>query len=420
MEKLEDLHGYFAADDADGLEQALRQQPNLKRFINKPVGPFGTQPILNAKSQKMLDLLLEFGADINARSNWWAGGFGILDLAPPELAEYAIQRGALLDVHSAARLGKFAELRTFLDADPSLVRARGGDGQTPLHFAASVQIAELLLARGADIDARDLDHESTPAQYMVRSRQAVARYLIDRGCATDLFMAAALGLPELARRHLEEDPSCIDRRVCEEDFPMKSTRAGGSIYLWELGRYVSAVQVAAIFGHASLAEELLASCAPQEALLNACWLHRADVVQGLLGADPTLGRSLSDTRAKHLAHAARNNDTRAAELMLEGGFPVSAQGEHRATALHWAAFHGNADLVRSLLPFSPDIEDRRNEFGSSPLGWALHGSLNGWHKDSGNYPATVKLLLEAGADLPSKPVASDEVLGYLHREHKSL
>src|SRR5690606_33488152 len=128
----------------------------------------------------------------------------------------------------------------------------------------------------------------------------------------------------------------------------------------------------------------------------------------------------SDARAKHLAHAARNNDTRAAELMLEGGFPVSAQGEHRATALHWAAFHGNADLVRSLLPFSPDIEDRRNEFGSSPLGWALHGSLNGWHKDSGNYPATVKLLLEAGADLPSKPVASDEVLGYLHREHKSL
>ena len=56
-------------------------------------------------------------------------------------------------------------------ADPQLVHARGGDGQTPLHFASTVEIAEYLLDQGADIDARDVDHVSTPAQYMVKARR---------------------------------------------------------------------------------------------------------------------------------------------------------------------------------------------------------------------------------------------------------
>ena len=77
------------------------------------------------------------------------------------------------------------------------MHARGGDGQTPLHFATTIDVAQLLLDHGADIDARDVDHESTPAQCMVRDRQEVARYLVSRGCRTDILMAAALGDLEL-------------------------------------------------------------------------------------------------------------------------------------------------------------------------------------------------------------------------------
>ena len=51
------------------------------------------------------------------------------------------------------------------------MHARGGDGQTPLHFASTVEVAEFLLENGAEIDARDVDHESTPAQYMLRVEQ---------------------------------------------------------------------------------------------------------------------------------------------------------------------------------------------------------------------------------------------------------
>jgi hypothetical protein len=34
------------------------------------------------------------------------------------------------------------------------------------------------------------------------------------------------------------------------------------------------------------------------------------------------------------------------------------------------------------------------------VGSALHGSVNGWHRDTGDYVATVKALLDAGAKAP--------------------
>ena len=89
-----------------------------------------------------------------------------------------------------------------------MVNARGGDGQTPLHFASTVDIAAYLLDQGADIDARDVDHESTPAQYMIDDRQEIARYLIQRGCKTDILMAAALG--DIPRR---VQSKCLDAAV---------------------------------------------------------------------------------------------------------------------------------------------------------------------------------------------------------------
>jgi hypothetical protein len=54
-----------------------------------------------------------------------------------------------------------------LDADPKRVHERGGDGQTPLHFARSREVVDLLLERGADPDARDVDHRATPAKWML-------------------------------------------------------------------------------------------------------------------------------------------------------------------------------------------------------------------------------------------------------------
>src|SRR5262249_29986304 len=182
---IDQLRMALSSGDAERARQLLKRYPELRAMINEPIGPFDPPAIVNARSREMIDVLLAQGADINAKSRWWAGGFGILHGAKPaDLVAVAIERGATVDVHAAAHLGMLDRLRELIEADPELVHARGGDGQMPLHFAKTIEIAAYLLDHGADIDARDVDHESTPAQYMLDHRVDVARYLVERGCKT--------------------------------------------------------------------------------------------------------------------------------------------------------------------------------------------------------------------------------------------
>src|SRR5437868_5142529 len=102
---LEQIKGAFHADKAEEVRRLLDKHPEIKARINEPVGAFGSPAICNVRSREMLDVLLEAGADLNAESDWWAGGFGLLHTCSPELAAYAIERGAAVDVHAAARLG---------------------------------------------------------------------------------------------------------------------------------------------------------------------------------------------------------------------------------------------------------------------------------------------------------------------------
>src|SRR4051794_35201075 len=102
---MELLKKAFAADDAAAVRAFLDGHPEVKAHINDPVWNFDSPAIIHVRSRAMLNVLLEAGADINARSRWWAGGFGLLDSAAPDLAAYAIERGAVVDAHAAARLG---------------------------------------------------------------------------------------------------------------------------------------------------------------------------------------------------------------------------------------------------------------------------------------------------------------------------
>ena len=397
---VDEVKAAFAANDADRVRAILNRHPQLKALINQPVGPFDSPAIVNVCSREMLDVLLDAGADINARSRWWAGGFGLLDSAEPELAAYAIERGAIVDAHAAARLGMLDRLRELVSKDPSVVHARGGDGQTPLHFARTTEAARYLLDCGADIDARDVDHESTPAQYMVKERQDVARYLVTRGCRTDLLMAAALGDLDLARRHLDVDPGCIRMRVNDEFFPMVNERAGGTIYQWTLGFHVSAHQVARKFGHQDVLTLLLERTPVDAKLIDACWMADEPTVQAIRREHPGIVESLSEGDRRQVAHAARNNQSAVVRLMLECGWPVDARGQHQATPLHWAAFHGNAEMAATILRFNPPLEATDADFNGTPLRWAIHGSEHGWYCRTGDYGATVATLIRAGARRP--------------------
>lgn len=416
--------------DAQRVQELLESHPELRARIDEPLPDYGFgQHALFAAVQRSdqasVDVLLRAGADIRKRTEWWAGGFGVLDDCDPSLVDFLIARGAVMDAHAAARLGMMEKLSELIAADPDLVHARGGDGQTPLHFALTVEIAELLLDRGADIDSLDVDHESTPAQYMLRvdqkrhypqDRQDVARYLVSRGCKTDILMATALGDINLVRRLLESDPECIRMSVSEEWFPKKDARAGGTIYLWKLGANRTAHMVAREFGHEEIFQLLVERTPEDLKLALACEIGDEGAFRDYLARNPDATKSLSDADRRKLPKAAQSNNTMAVRLLLEAGWPVNTPGEMGATALHWAGFNGNAEMMRDLLRFHPDLELKSKEYAGTALSWALYASGNGWHRDTGDFVGNVRALLEAGATLPNDPEAlepSDAVLEVL-------
>ena len=369
-----------------------------------PHDPFGATVITHPAKRgdlAMVDVLLRHGADINRRSDWWAGSFGVLDMCDPAIAPELIARGARVDVNAAARLGLLDTLVQLLDADPGLVHARGGDGQTPLHVAANVDIARELVKRGADIDAPDVDHESTPAQYLVREHQDVARYLVTRGCRTDILMAAALGALELVQKHLAANPESLRMRVTGEWLPMRDERAGGSIYIWTLGQGASPHSVSREFGHDDIYEYLMAQSPDDLKLIRAAQAGDAVLVQRFLGSRPAnFASSLSVDDRQSLVSAAAQSNTAAVRLMLEAGWPTDGRGDAGGSPLHWAAWMGNAEIVRDLVRHGAALEDRGDRYHMTPLGWAFHGSLNSWRKEKGDYAAAVRALLDAGAVAP--------------------
>jgi len=260
----------------------------------------------------------------------------------------------------------------------------------------------LLLEHGANIDALDIDHESTPAQYMLRERQEVARHLVERGCRTDILMAAALGDLALVRKHLEADPACIHMRVSGEYFPKRNPHAGGTIYTWTLGQHKTPHLVARQFGHEDVFRQLMDRSPDEVKLAQACELGDEKLFRELLASRPHLVQSISEGDRRKIVDAAQNNNPNAVRLMLEAGWPVDARGQHGATPLHWAAFHGNVEMARIILQYHPPLECLDKDFTGTPLGWAIHGSEHGWYHRTGEYPATVEALLQKGAKLPKK------------------
>ena len=151
-------------------------------------------------------------------------------------------------------------------------------------------------------------------------------------------------------------------------------------------------------------------------LALACELGDEAVFHKFLSRHPDAAKTLSEPDQRKLPNAAQNNNTKAVRLMLEAGWPVDTPGEMGATALHWAGFNGNAEMTREILRFHPALELKSREYEGTPLGWALYGSGNGWHRDTGDFVGTIRALLEAGATLPphaEKLEPSDAVLEVL-------
>ena len=66
-------------------------------------------------------------------------------------------------------------------------------------------------------------------------------------------------------------------------------------------------------------------------------------------------------------------------------------------------------MVEAILPYKPPLEDAENDFHSKPLGWATHGSQEGWYRRTGDYPGVVEALLAAGTTVFDTARGTDAV-----------
>ena len=408
----------------------LETHAEVRAAVNSPIGDFGARPAAIAKKNlPVLDVLLEYGADLNLKSDWWAGPFGLLewDITPEEAAPL-IARGAIVDIFAAAHLGMFARVRELVGSDPSLVAARGGDGRTPLHCARSVEIARLLLERGADIDARDVDHESTPAQYLIREAPDVVRLLVDRGAWVDIFIAVGLRDAGLVERCLREDPEALDHRTWHGKYttahkgrPSTREEMGnlrGDIYRWVFGHNVSAIDAARILGYDDMMALLLRHASPAQRLLAACAAADRESARAVVSQHPDIVRTLTREQMRLIADRAHANDAAAVSLMLELGFDPNVPGVDDFEAIRWAVFLGNAGMTRQLLQRNPPLNSPDRTYGGTLLQNCLYGALHGWESERGDFVTTVGLLLAAGerVDPTSLPTGRDD-LDALLRAH---
>jgi ankyrin repeat protein len=146
-------------------------------------------------------------------------------------------------------------------------------------------------------------------------------------------------------------------------------------------------------------------------LLAAC--HRADrpAATALLAASPHLAGQLTADDHQALPTAAGHGHTEAVQLMLDLGFPpgTRSQQDDGATALHLAAAAGSPATIRLLLERGADLEEHDTTWNSTPLEWAIVGSGtqpgNDTHPD---WPATITTLLDAGAATEGITLSPDD------------
>ncbi|MGB2696152.1 MAG: ankyrin repeat domain-containing protein [Dehalococcoidia bacterium] len=414
------LHDAFCRSDVAAVRGLLEAHPEFRSRINDPVFGFNSPAIVAfANDAAMVDLLLEFGADPNRRSEWWAGPFHALHAATGSAAERLIAAGAVIDACAAANLDARDLLAKILADDPARVHERGGDGQMPLHFARSRQVVDLLIDAGADIDARDVDHRATAAEWMLdrqpgAGRIELAAYLVERGATADIFLAAALGFTDRVRTMLRANRDLLALRTGQGDYGEKPP-SSYHIYFWTIGDNRSPLDIAAQFEQGETLAALLDFASPLQQFMFACRQADEARARALVHKHPGLVDSMSPAEHRAVADAAWNGAARAVTLMLDFGFDPRTPGHDAGTALHLAAWEGSVEIVSALLRHREAaalIETRDAHYDATPLGWCCHGSQHG--NPDHDHAGVARLLLEAGARRgPDAQDASPAVMAVL-------
>lgn len=274
--------------------------------------------------------------------------------------------------------GDITALRRLLRENPDLVRAHSTRKHraTLLHYVAAngvegyrqrtaknaVEVAEMLLRAGADVDA-------TADIY--------------GGGATTLGLAATSIHPQRAGVQIALLQLLLDHGA-------RIDRTGSA------GSYHSLIKVCLANGRGEAAE-FLSHLQAHSDLEEAAGVGNIDVVRSFFNYDGTLKPNASEEQLREgFLWACQFGRSRVVEFLVARGIDLSAQDHNGQTGLHHAAMGAQFETVKLLIKHGAPLEVKNN-YGGTVLGQAVWSAMNGISAKP--FLPIIELLLEAGAEV---------------------
>lgn len=311
-------------------------------------------------------------------------------------------------LHAAAFAGQLGAVDLLLERGADVNAREKGDNTCPMHWAAAaghVEVVRRLIEAGGDVIGAGDDHELEVIGWAScwegcddDAHRAVVDLLLRVGAWHHIFSAIALRLPEEVRRIVGADPSALNRRMSRNEdhqlplhFAVRMRRPAMVELLLELGADPLGVDASGntAVSYARTPEtdlpvmrairalttgELTSAgrgSRPAHAttmdLVASVALGDWSLAERLLRENPGLIRS-------HVLHLmAKRGDRAATTWLLDHGADPNALWSHwdaDVTPLHLAVLGNHPALVRLLLARGADPSIKDSKHDSDPLGWA--------------------------------------------------